>query len=190
MFSIFWDDQPIPLAAAEKVVKEAAPPGARLVLSRLRPDCVQIAYRSPALSRAFYKGAVMLAALYSPGDQPLTEPSTTSASCPHLFRRWTANGLPLARGVADVRCDGCTARARGQNGCSGHGRHVPSPKAYPARWVRRSGRSRRSPASHDGYERLTNKAVTRPVVLQTPQPLALLRGHQFIVYVTGNAHLA
>ena len=68
-FSIFWDDGTIPLAEAEEVVRQEAPPGARLVSRKQKHGCVMIAYRSPALTRAFYKGVVMLAALYSPGDQ-------------------------------------------------------------------------------------------------------------------------
>jgi hypothetical protein len=69
-FSMFWEDATIPLAEAEKVVRQAAPPGAKLTSRVEKHGCVTIAYRSPALNRAFYKGAVMLAALYSRGDQP------------------------------------------------------------------------------------------------------------------------
>lgn len=69
-FSMFWEDATIPLAEAEKVVRQAAPPGAKLTSKVKKRGCVTIAYRSPSLSRAFYKGAVMLAALYSRGDQP------------------------------------------------------------------------------------------------------------------------
>ena len=69
-FSMFWEDATIPLAEAEKVVRQAAPPGAKLTSKVKKHGCVTIAYRSPSLSRAFYKGAVMLAALYSRGDQP------------------------------------------------------------------------------------------------------------------------
>lgn len=67
-FSIFWDDA-TSLAEAEKVVKQAAPPGAKLTSRVVEDGCVMIAYRSAALSRALYKNAVMHAALYSRGDQ-------------------------------------------------------------------------------------------------------------------------
>jgi hypothetical protein len=48
--------------------------------------------------------------------------------------------------------------------------------------------TRRVPTCDDGNERLANEAVTRPLVLQTPQPLALPRGHPLIVVWTGNVH--
>jgi hypothetical protein len=68
-FSIFWEGATITLAEAEKVVRQAAPPGAKLTSRVVRDGCVMIAYRSPALSRALYGDAVMHAALYSQGEQ-------------------------------------------------------------------------------------------------------------------------
>ena len=68
-YSIFWEDATIPLAEAEKVVRQAAPPGAKLTSRVVRDGCVMIAYRSPALSRALYRDAVMHAALYSQGEE-------------------------------------------------------------------------------------------------------------------------
>jgi hypothetical protein len=95
-FSIFWDDESVPLAVAEEVVRQAAPPGARRAFTIRKNGCVMIEYRSPALTRALYKGAIMLAALYSPGDQP-SDGSTLSRHPPrrrvplgHLGKRAAA----------------------------------------------------------------------------------------------------
>jgi hypothetical protein len=56
----------ISVASARAIVRKEAPPGSSLVFSVRKRDCLQVEYKSSALSRAFRsKHTAMLAGLYS-----------------------------------------------------------------------------------------------------------------------------